>query len=378
MKRTTEYRQTKLSFSRAVIYGLSPIPQKEVFYDATGGPFTHTKVEFLMELYDKEGIAGVIPCTSLMEERLLPLVLTGEERTFEEWSRFLYWKYRNNGLAGETVREIGRFEFALLDLISKRAGLPAHRFLGSDKDWVPVYGSGGSTHLEGLSLAKEMEGFLSHGHRIVKMKVGTDFGTRLDRDVERVKLARGVIGPDVGLALDANQVFTVGQALEFAKRVEEYDIAWYEEPLHSLDYFGYRDLAEQCPIPVSSGESFYNHYMFQPLLETKVRHFQPVAASFDGIEDWFEVNAMAKECGAVISSGGLPMLSAVMIANAGENAIVEFLEPCNQPLLDYMDIRVERKDGRFYFPDAAGLPCHFDMGRLDKEGFLKSKKIIGA
>ena len=42
------------------------------------------------------------------------------------------------------------------------------------------------------------------------------------------------------------------------------------------------------------------------------------------------------------------------------------------------DIRVERKDGRFYFPDAAGLPCHFDMGRLDKEGFLKSKKIIGA
>ena len=69
MKRTTEYRQTKLSFSRAVIYGLSPIPQKEVFYDATGGPFTHTKVEFLMELYDKEGIAGVIPCTSLMEER---------------------------------------------------------------------------------------------------------------------------------------------------------------------------------------------------------------------------------------------------------------------------------------------------------------------
>ena len=147
MKRTTEYRQTKLSFSRAVIYGLSPIPQKEVFYDATGGPFTHTKVEFLMELYDKDGIAGVIPCTSLMEERLLPLVLTGEERTFEEWSRFLYWKYRNNGLAGETVREIGRFEFALLDLISKRAGLPAHRFLGSDKDWVPVYGSGGSTRL---------------------------------------------------------------------------------------------------------------------------------------------------------------------------------------------------------------------------------------
>ena len=54
-------------YKRQVIYGLSPIPQKEVFYDATGGPFTHTKVEFLMELYDKEGIAGVIPCTSLME-----------------------------------------------------------------------------------------------------------------------------------------------------------------------------------------------------------------------------------------------------------------------------------------------------------------------
>lgn len=368
-----EYKNIKLSFERAVIYSLRPIPQKAPFSDATSGPFLYTKIDHLMELYDSDGAVGKIPCSSLMTERILPLVLTGEKKTFEEWMLLLYWKLRNNGLAGETTREIGRFEYALLDIVSKKAGMPAHKFLGSGRDWVDVYGSGGSTHLEGKELAEEMERFLSFGHKIVKMKVATDFGTRLDRDVERVKLVRETIGPDVGLALDANMAFNKTQALEFIKRVEEYDIAWFEEPIHSYDYQGYRELVSECSVPVSLGESFLNHYLFQPMAEAGVKHFQPTASNFGGIEEWLEVNRMAKESGAMISTGGLPMLSTVMIANAGDNAITEFLEPCNQPLVDYMDIRPERRDGRFYFPDCAGLPYRFDLERLEREDFILAK-----
>lgn len=369
-----DYKKSEIKFDRAVVYSLRPIPQKAPFYDATGGPFVDTKIDHLMELYDSDGVAGKIPCSSIMTDRILPLVLTGEKKTFEEWRNLVYWKLRNNGLAGETTKEIGRFEFAMLDIAAKREGLPAHKLLGSDREWVDVYGSGGSTHLEGRELAEEMERFLSFGHKTVKMKVATDFGTRLDRDVERVKLVRKTIGPDVSLALDANQAFNVEQALEFMKRVEEYDIAWYEEPIHSYDFRGYRELTAKCSVPVSLGETFLNHYLFQPMAEAGVKHFQPTASNFGGIEDWLEVNKLAKECGAMISTGGLPMLSTIMIANAGENAIVEFLEPCNQPLVDYMDIRPERRDGRFYFPDCAGLPYRFDMERLEKEGFLVSKE----
>ena len=372
-----EYNKIELRFDRAVVYSLRPIPQKAPFYDATDGPFLYTKIDHLLELYDSDGAVGKIPCSTIMTERILPLVLTGEKKTFGEWMSLVYWKLRNNGLAGETTKEIGRFEYVLLDIVSKKAELPAHRFLGSDREWVDVYGSGGSTHLEGKTLAEEMERFLSFGHKIIKMKVATDFGTKIDRDVERVKLARKTIGPDVGLALDANQAFhTADEAVEFIKRVEEYDIAWFEEPIHSYDFRGYRELAAKCPVPVSLGESFLNHYLFQPMAEAGVKHFQPTASNFGGIEDWLEVNKLAKECGAMISTGGLPMLSTVMIANAGDNAITEFLEPCNQPLVDYMDIRPERKDGRFYFPDCAGLPYRFDLERLEKEGFIISKNYI--
>lgn len=64
------------------------------------------------------------------------------------------------------------------------------------------------------------------GHKTVKMKVGTDFATKLDYDVERVRLVRETIGPDAELAIDGNHSFTVREALRFADKVQKYNIAW--------------------------------------------------------------------------------------------------------------------------------------------------------
>ncbi len=365
-----DYRNIELKFERAVVHHLKPIPQKVPFMDATSGPFLYTKVDYLLELYDSDGAVGKMPCTPVMMERIFPQIFNGEKKTVGQWIQDIRWKLRNSGLDGDTARELGRLEYTMVDLVSRKAGMAAHRFLGSQKDWVEVYGSGGSTHLEGNELAQEMERFLSFGHKLVKMKIATDFGRRLQRDVERIKLVRQVIGPDIGLAIDANQAFTVSQALDFARMVEPYKIAWFEEPIHSYDFRGYKELTEKSPIPIATGESFLNHYLFEAAEDAGVRHFQPSPTNFGGVTEWLLVSDLAKECGGTISSGGPPMLSTVLVANAKGDAITEFLEPCNQPLLDYMDIKPERKNGRFYFPDCAGFPYRFDLERLNREGFL--------
>ena len=208
-----------MRFTGAVMYAFSPIPQKVPFYDGSGGPFLYAKMSRLLCLKEASGFEGWIPCSPIMENTLLPLILTGETKTYAEWRHHVYWQCRNAGFSGETAGEVGRLDYAMLDILARRAGLPMHRFLGADTDSVIVYGSGGSIHLEGDALAEEMERFLSFGHKTVKMKVAGFFGTQLDRDVERVKLVREVIGPDVKLALDANQVFTVEEALAFFDKV---------------------------------------------------------------------------------------------------------------------------------------------------------------
>lgn len=181
-------------------------------YDATGGPFTHSKISKYVELYTEDGIRGVCPCSSIMEKTILPLIMTGEKRSFAQWMHKVYWSCRNSGFDGETAGEVGKLEYLLTDILAKRAGMPFHRFLGALKDSVTVYGSGGSTHLSGAALAGEMEQFMDCGHKTVKMKVGTDFATKIDYDVERVRLVRETIGPDAELAIDGNHSFTAKRA----------------------------------------------------------------------------------------------------------------------------------------------------------------------
>ena len=74
-----DYKKSEIKFDRAVVYSLRPIPQKAPFYDATGGPFVDTKIDHLIEVYDSDGVAVKIPCSSIMTDRILPLVLTVEK-----------------------------------------------------------------------------------------------------------------------------------------------------------------------------------------------------------------------------------------------------------------------------------------------------------
>lgn len=366
------YENELMKFTEAFLIHLAPVPQKAPFYDATGGPFTHAKVSCYVELTDQSGITGCVPCSDIMRKTILPLVMTGEMLTFAQWMKKVYWTCRNAGFAGETAGEVGRFEYLLIDILSKRAEQPFHRFLGAERDYVTVYGSGGSTHLCGKALADEMEHFLDCGYQTVKMKVGTDFSSRWDYDLERIRLVRETIGPKIALAVDGNQAFTPEQALEFIARAQKYHIEWFEEPVHAYYFQGYRQLAADCPVSVAAGESMRNHYLFEPYLEAGVSHFQPVPSSFAGVGEWMQVRNLAKKEKIRFSSGGLPLFSAPLIATAGDEAMEEFLEVCNQPVLDCMEVTLEQREGRFYLPDIPGLPFRLDLKWLKKKGYLLS------
>ena len=159
----------------------------------------------------------------------------------------------NHGLKN-CIGTIAAIDIALWDLKAKYARMPLYKLLGGVRNKVDCYVAGGY-YMEGkttLDLQHEMEEYIKDNARAVKMKVG---GLSPYEDAMRVKAVREAIGPDVKLLVDANCAWRIHEALEFAKRAEEYNLFWFEEPLAAKDFDNYRKLSEHTSTPLAGGES---------------------------------------------------------------------------------------------------------------------------
>src|SRR3546814_16440710 len=76
-------------------------------------------------------------------------------------------------------------------------------------------------------------------------------------DVERVAAVRAAIGDRVGLLVDANQGLSVAHAIRLGRRLESFDLVWFEEPVQAYDLEGSARVAAEIDTPVASGETEY-------------------------------------------------------------------------------------------------------------------------
>lgn len=112
-------------------------------------------------------------------------------------------------------------------------------------------------------LAQEARKYAEEGFKAIKMKVGFS----IKADLEHVKAVRRAIGSDVKLMVDANHAYSLREAAELARKIEPYDISWFEEPVSPEFYHQYRDLRSKTSIPIAGGECEYLRYGFQQLLQ---------------------------------------------------------------------------------------------------------------
>src|SRR5687768_10668754 len=233
--------------TRVRINVLEPVPTVTPFQDATMGPFLTFGLA-VITLEDENGFIGEAPVfssyTNILEACFLPILLHSRGIPYAEMYSKLYWSIRNEGFRGAAAAMLGQIDFALHDLAARHAGQPLHRFLGAKQDHVKVYGSGGGTNYSYAQLDTEISYFLERGVGCYKMKVGKDFGGRLQEDAERVKFVRSLLGPHVRLAVDVNQVWDVTKTLRFLELTAAQNIAWIEEPVHSAGIEEIRVLCE--------------------------------------------------------------------------------------------------------------------------------------
>jgi hypothetical protein len=101
------------------------------------------------------------------------------------------------------------------------------------------------------------------GFDLVKLKVGGS----VDDDVRRCRIARDVIGAGRRLAVDANQVWGVDDAVDWIRRLAEFDLFWVEEPTSPDDVMGHAAIrAAVAPVPIATGEHVQNRIIFKQLM----------------------------------------------------------------------------------------------------------------
>lgn len=368
----------KFTFSKAVYYNFNPIPVKKPWRDATGGFGNYAPLQGWVDIYDSEGYCGGTFCSTGIINNILPLILTGETKTYKEWYDYIYWKMRNYGFQSGQIVDLGQLDLIMLEIMAKREDKPLHRFLGAKKDWAASYKGGGSLLSDDEDLVSDMVRYVEEGYKTIKFKVGSDWGRDMERDVRRMEKVRAAVGSDVNIAIDANQVWNVEDALTFADMIRPYCPAWYEEPVHSHDMNAIKELRERVNMRIGYGESMRNRFAFETYVEKGVDHLMPLVGRMSKMSDLLAIRKLAKENGLQFSSGGTVWINAVFGALYDEDEMLENHEPMTEPIGECLKIKPEEREGKLWLPDIPGCPIRLDMKKLESEGTLESVKYFGA
>ncbi|MFI0443887.1 mandelate racemase/muconate lactonizing enzyme family protein [Actinomadura sp. 6N118] len=274
----------------------------------------------------------------------------------------LWWHLHEAGRGGLTTMALAAVDLALWDLTAT-AGLTAA--VGRRHEAVPVYGSGVNRHYSLDELIAQAKRWSEAGTRAVKIKVG---GRDLAEDVERVEAVRQVLGPDVRLMLDANQLWDLPGALRAIEALRRFEPGWIEEPLPADDVQAYARLrAAASGIPIALGENTHTPWQFRDLLTAGACDIlQPNVVRVGGITPFLRIVELARTFDIPVYPHLLPDISGQLACCLPLPAMVEDVEDASFAALGLLTepypVRIE--DGLLRPGDHPGLGLRFDEDRL--------------
>lgn len=235
------------------------------------------------------------------------------------------------GEPGPFAQAIAGIDLALWDIFARRRSLPLWRLLGGRSREIKVYASG----INPGGAARTAEVALARGHRALKLKVG--FGA--ETDMANLSDLRALAGSGM-LAADANQGWTVDQALEMLPRLEKFGLRWLEEPIRAdRPPAEWQRLRAVAPMPLAAGENIASVDGFRDVLAADVLGVvQPDIAKWGGLSVCAGLARDIIDAGKTFCphylGGGIGLLaSAHLLAGAGGEGWLE-IDANDNPLRD--------------------------------------------
>ncbi len=258
---------------------------------------------------------------ALIDHDLAPLLIGQDAAEIQRLWSLMNQRLLYVGRGGLAAFAIAAVDIALWDLYGLREQKPLYALFGAEAREIPAYGSGVDLPKSLDDLLRQTESFLERGFRGVKVKVG-----RPDpRDDEaRVGAVRKLIGDQVDLMVDANMSWTAEEALERGRRLEAFDLYWYEEPTIPEDVPGHRRLAQELEVPIAVGESLHSVHEFQRYVaEGAVGIVQIDPVTNGGITASLAALKLADQAGLPTSSHYTDELSAHLLLASRQPAYLE-------------------------------------------------------
>lgn len=244
------------------------------------------------------------------------------DAAFEELAEATAVLAIQSGEHGPLAQSIAGIDIALWDLAARKAHTPLWRLLGGSSPSIGVYASGLNPDAPEKLAAQRREA----GYRAFKLKVG--FGA--ERDLANLRALRATLGADVDLMVDANQGWTLDQALHMAPQLEPFALRWLEEPIRAdRGWEEWRMLAQATSVPLAAGENLAGGNAFDDALASgALRVVQPDIAKWGGFSGCLPVAKRICATGLRYCphwlGGGIGLLaSAHLLAAVGGNGLLE-------------------------------------------------------
>lgn len=252
---------------------------------------------------------------ALLEQTLVPALIGKDADRIDGIWRDLLFLTHATAVGPITSLALAAIDIALWDLRCKKMGLPLWKAAGGSRDRIPLYSTeGGWLHLETATLVEDALAMKEQGFRGSKIKIGR---AHLSEDRARLGAVRAAVGDSYEIMTDANQGFTLSEAIRRAKVLEEFGIGWFEEPLPADDVLSHQELSRRTHVPIAVGESMYSLSQFKDYLQVGAAQIVQVdVARIGGITPWLKVAHLAEAhsvmvCPHFLMELHLPLVCAV-------------------------------------------------------------------
>lgn len=260
---------------------------------------------------------------SLLKDYLVPRLIGLDSFMIEEIWKDLFYFTHATSVGAITSLSLAAIDTALWDLKAIRSGLPLHQLAGGAQKKVPLYTTeGGWLHLTADELIEDALAVKEKGFGGSKIKVGRPIA----EDMTRLEAVKDAVGEDFEIMIDANQGFTVDEAIRRAPYYNKAGVAWYEEPLPAEDIQGHVRLARSTSLPIAIGESLYHPSHFREYMAREACSIiQADVARIGGITPWLKTAHTAESFNLPVCPHFLMELHVALTAAVPNGRWVEYI-----------------------------------------------------
>ncbi len=313
----------------------------------------------LIDLHTEEGVVGrsyLEPYAVKTMKYLIPALhdfgemLKGRKvvplELYEAARRSLHFV----GYQGLSMIAVSGLDMAAWDALAKAAGMPLCVLLGGSVGPVKTYNSNGLWLQEPEAVAAEaIELRDEGGFSGLKLRLGRE---RVRDDLATLRAVRQAVGDDMQLMVDFNQGLDLGEALLRCHAIDDFSLAWIEEPIVYDNLDGYIQLAAELKTPIQIGENFYGPRDLHRALQSKACDYvMPDFMRIGGVTGWLRSAAIAGTAGVPISTHLYPEVAAHVMRVTETAHWLEWQDWADPILQKPYDI----KDGLIHIADVPGI-----------------------